>query len=174
MRVYTKLKKLDLAHNKITMKIELQQTLLDKYPEFFSTDRKIYIGEKSMNEEVQELLNQKEIVLPIQFGIETENGWFWLLDKLLNTIQHYCKDNNKPPINITQIKEKMGGLCFNYIGGDEIIDGMVWLAESLSYYICEYCGTNKNVGITQSWYSTICKDCHTKIENRKNLFWKEN
>ena len=156
------------------MKTELQKKLLKKYAEFFTTDRKIYVGEKPIMEEVTEMLNQKEIVLPIQFGIECESGWFELINELLDAIQHYCKDNNKPFINITQIKEKMGGLRIYYTGGDELIDGMVWFAEHMSYYICEYCGTNKDVGLTTGWYSTICKDCHSKIKNRKDLNWKEN
>ena len=50
------------------MKTELQRKLLDTYPQLFQTKQKIYIGEKPMKEEIQELLNQKEIVSPIQFG----------------------------------------------------------------------------------------------------------
>ena len=157
------------------MKTELQRKLLNKYPEFFShTDKKIYTGEKSMIEEVEELIKQKETVMPIQFGIECGNGWYWLLDNLMDTIKHYSKDNDVPLINITQIKEKYGGLDFNYHGGDRLIFGIVWLAESMSRKICEYCGTNKNVGMTQGWNSTICGECHAKIENRKNLEWIPN
>lgn len=43
-------------------------------------------------------------------------------------------------IRIDQIKEKFGGLRFYYSGGDDIIDGMTRMAESMSYYICEICG----------------------------------
>ena len=78
------------------------------------------------------------------------------------------------PINITQIKEKFGGLRFYYNGGDNEIDGMVRLAESLSYKICEYCGTTINVGMTQKWYSTICGKCREEESNRKNLEWIKN
>jgi hypothetical protein len=157
------------------MKAELQKQLLAKYPEFFAhTKKKIYIGEKPMWDEVEELAKQKEIVEPIQFGFECGDGWYWLLDKLMSTIQHYCKDNKKPAINVTQIKEKFGGLSFYYNGGDDLIWGMVWFAEALSYQICEYCGTTENVGKTQGWFSTICASCRVKTPNRKDLTWVPN
>lgn len=78
------------------------------------------------------------------------------------------------PINITQIKEKFGGLRFYYNGGDDYVYGATSLAESLSYRICEYCGTTIDVGLTQGWYSTICKTCREKEDNRKSLKWKQN
>jgi hypothetical protein len=144
------------------MKAELQKKLIEKYSEFFTTDRKIYVGEKPTMEEVSELLNQKEIVLPIQFGIECDNGWYFLLDNLMNCIQNYCKNNKVDPINITQIKEKYGALSFYYNGGDKLIDGMVWLAEDLSYKICERCGSTKNVKQTEGWIITLCEKCMKK------------
>jgi len=154
------------------MKSELQQKILNKYPEFFTKDYKIYTGEKPIAEEIQELLDQEKIIVPIQFGIETGNGWFWLLNNLLDTIQSYIKNNNKPNISITQIKEKFGGLNVYYTGGDELIDGMVWFAEHLSYSICEFCGTNVGVGRTSGWIYTICWDCLQKNERAKDLKWK--
>ncbi|MFA5153709.1 MAG: hypothetical protein WC554_14205 [Clostridia bacterium] len=203
------------------MKTELQKQLLTKYPEFFShTKKKIYVGEKSMKEEVGELLAQKEIVEPIQFGFEIGDGWYTLLDELMGNIKwhlenenrnlankfkykwmwtlqayirrkHYKKEKLKAlaewiyehaprqkfePIivSVTQIKEKFGELCFYYYGGDDTISGMVYLTQSLSNHICEYCGTTINVGKTRGWLSTICKNCHAKIENRKNLTWIPN
>ena len=49
----------------------------------------------------------------------------------------------------SQVKEKFGGLRFYYSGGDDVIDGMVQLAEALSYVTCEDCGglgTRNNTG----------------------------
>jgi hypothetical protein len=156
------------------MKTELQQKLLTKYPEFFQTKKRIYTGENSIHEDVQELLNQEEIVEPIQFGFEVGDGWYWLLNTLMGTIHSYCKDNGKPYPNITQIKEKFSGLRFYYNGGDDMIDGMVWLAESQSYYICETCGTTINVGRTSGWMTTICEDCYKKNERINSYKWMVN
>jgi hypothetical protein len=201
------------------MKSELQQKLLKKYPEFFQDELPIYTGEKPMAQEVGELLNQKEMVLPIQFGFECGDGWYMLLDELMGEIQQYIKYHNEDldrkfkypwmwdfqrwlrwncrkkgswkekladwiyqnapkegfphlSIRIDQIKEKFGGLRFYYSGGDKEISGMTRLAESLSYRICEYCGTTHNVGVTQGWICVICKDCHEKNERANHLHWE--
>jgi hypothetical protein len=71
----------------------------------------------------------------------------------------------------TQVKEKFGGLRFYYNGGDQLIDGMIRLAEHESYYICEECGSTEHVGITkEGWLFVRCKNCAEKL----NLIgWKE-
>lgn len=80
----------------------------------------------------------------------------------------------KIPFNVTQIKDKYGGLRFYYDGGDENIDAMVSLTESLSYRTCEFCGTTRNVEQTdKGWIYTVCKRCRRtrkqfKNENDKN------
>lgn len=85
---------------------------------------------------------------------------FWIVDKFPRGL------DPMPPINITQIKEKFGGLCFYYYGGDNYIYGLTSLAESLSYKICESCGTTKDVGQTQGWIYTVCKDCLKNSKDR--------
>ena len=197
------------------MTTELQQKLLDKYPEFFSTHLRIYIGKEPLEKEIHELLDQKEMVIPIQFGFECGDGWFMLLDELMSEIQNHIENENrnrknkllplfwklqywfrrykttrpigdwiydhaprkkfKPLIvSVTQIKEKMGGLRFYYTGGDDYIFGLTMFAESLSYRICEKCGTTLNVGQTNGWIYTCCWDCLNKNERAKNLSWKLN
>jgi len=76
-----------------------------------------------------------------------------------------------PPINITQIKEKFGGLCFYFNGGDDQIWGMVSLAESMSYRTCESCGTTEDVGQTQGWIYTCCRTCYENMDNPMKV-WK--
>ncbi len=102
------------------------------------------------------------------WGFDCGDGWYWLVDNLCNCIQQYI-DNNKhlsisqmvyDSVVATQVKEKFGGLRFYYTGGDETIDGMVWLAEHLSYNICEKCGSTQNVTQnTEGWVYTLCKTC---------------
>lgn len=64
-----------------------------------------------------------------------------------------------PPVQITQIKEKFGTLRFYYNGGDDIIGGMVWLAEHMSGSTCEICGSTKYVYQTKGWIKTTCEVC---------------
>jgi hypothetical protein len=203
------------------MKTELQKKLLEKYPQFFAylKNKKIYIGEKTEFEEVAKLLHQKEIVEPMQFGFECEDGWFMLLDELMGEIQNHIENENRNrknefnhkflkklsywlrfktsakqkrlralgewiyknapkgkyspiSVHINQIKEKFSTLRFYYSGGDDYIDGMVTLAESLSAKICEDCGTTINIGCTSGWLTTLCESCALKtgVYDR----WKKN
>jgi len=97
---------------------------------------------------------------------ECDNGWFWLIYNLCMTIQNYIKYNNIPQIEATQVKEKYGGLRFYYQGGDDLIDGMVWLAEDLSYKICEGCGSTVGVKQTKGWIVTLCPKCMKKYKKK--------
>ena len=129
------------------MKKELDELLVTKYPKIFR-DRHGSMLETAMC-----------------WGFDCNDGWFWLLDSLCSSIQSYI-DNN-PHLKITQVvttqvKEKFGGLRFYYIGGDETINGMVWLAEHQSYNICEQCGSTSEVGSTDGWIYTRCKSCAEK------------
>lgn len=55
-----------------------------------------------------------------------------------------------------QVKEKFGTLRFYYRGGDDYIDGLVSMAESMSAVTCEECGSpgTRNDG---GWISTLCQ-----------------
>jgi len=104
------------------MNQELQQKLFDKYPLLFA----------------QHDLDMKETCMC--WGIETGDGWFDLIDTLCKTIQSYITLNHKPQVEFVQVKEKFGTLRVYTAGGDDIIHGMIWFAESLSGTICEVCG----------------------------------
>lgn len=65
-----------------------------------------------------------------------------------------------PQVTVDQVKEKFGTLRFYYSGGDETVDGMVRMAETMSSLTCEVCGNKGKLG-GRGWYSTRCKD-HSK------------
>lgn len=130
------------------MNKDLQQKIYSAYPEMFeSRSRERQPGEP---------------LLPIDFGIECGDGWFWLVDNLCKCIYSYLKQNKLPMITVDQVKEKFGGLRFYYSGGDDLVFGMTWLAEHLSYGICEFCGTTENIGQTSGWITTMCEKCATE------------
>ena len=90
-----------------------------------------------------------------------------MIYKPLNNFERKLKRENIPApyVEIVQVKEKFGGLRFYINGGDDYIDGMIDLAETMSYKTCETCGSTKNVGrTTKGWISTICKDCLDKTK----------
>ena len=204
------------------MKAELENKLLSKYAQFFTDELPIYTGDsqEEITENVKSLLGQKEMVIPIQFGIECGSGWYMLLDELMASIENHIENVNRNAKNelkykwmwelqlklrrraravkskwkdladfiykhaprkkfvpmffrIDQIKEKYGGLRFYYSGGDIYIDGLTSLAESLSYKICEDCGSTKDIGYTKGWIATMCQDCYEKHPRKDTLRWEK-
>ena len=159
------------------MKAELQKKLVEKYPKFFQyldeNETPMIDPSEPIMDNVQKLYNQEKIVLPMQFGFECGDGWYWLIDQLMDTIYSYCRDNNKEVPHVIQIKEKFGGLRFYINGGNELIDGMIWLAEHMSYSICERCGTTNSVGQTEGWVYTICETCKENDSRAKDMNYRK-
>lgn len=145
------------------MRKELENKLFQKYPKIFvGKDRPI----------TQNLMG---------FGFECGDGWFWLIDNLCSQIQwkidHPSWVDGTPKkidqVIVVQVKEKFGGLCFYVEGTSSEIHEIIHFAESLSYSICEECGSTKNVGRTTGWIKTICEEC-SKTENFEDREWIKN
>lgn len=105
-----------------------------------------------------------------------ELAWNKKIFNLIYNLDDYFKHEEYesiPQVVATQVKEKFGGLCFYYNGGNRMIDGMVWLAESQSYHTCEECGTTINIGRTKGWIITLCEKC-AKIDINSHREWIKN
>jgi len=79
-----------------------------------------------------------------------------------------------PQVTLDQVKEKFGTLRFYYTGGDDVINGMVRMAEAMSGTTCEGCGNvaetiwpRGNNGGIGGWVRTICNPCNDKREERR-------
>lgn len=123
---------------------KLQNKLYKKYPKIFR----------------QKDLSMEKTAMC--WGISIGNGWYWLIDKLCSQLQWDIDKNHYPQIETVQVKEKFGGLRFYTNGGTNEQNGMISLAESLSFSICEDCGTTKDVSQTKGWIVTLCKKCYKK------------
>lgn len=146
------------------MREELDKLLCEKYPKMF----------------VNRNADMKETAMC--WGFEHGDGWFNIIDHLCHNIQSHIdwkngqrerllKDNpynqkipdEVPQVVVDQVKEKFGTLRFYYHGGDDAIDGMVRMAESMSAVMCETCGAPaKRRG--GGWIYTAC-DAHTHEED---------
>jgi len=136
------------------MNDELQNKLYEKYPQLFVNKDKTPMQS------------------PMCFGIETGEGWYEILSSLCWKIKQYedsiiwqTEWNQKTnpeyksdyfPVKFDQIKEKYGGLRVYFSGGDQYIEGLVSMAEAMSYKICDVCG-NKGEANKQGWISTRCE-----------------
>lgn len=90
---------------------------------------------------------------------EHGEGWAWLIDVLCTQLQHDIDHNNQPQVEATQVKEKFGSLCFYTCGCSDTQDAQISLIESMSYHICEECGSTKEIGHTAPWIKTLCRAC---------------
>ncbi len=82
----------------------------------------------------------------------------------LKTVPKAC-----PQVIADQVKEKFGTLRFYYHGGDDKVDGMVRMAESMSAVTCETCGApGQSRG--GGWIQTLC-DAHA--DGREVLNYKD-
>lgn len=115
-------------------------------------------------------------------GIEIGPGWWPIIESLCVQIQGRIdlrdrqlesKTGEKiPQVVVQQIKEKFGGLRFYYNGGDDYIDGLTQMAESISYKICETCG-KPGQPRNNRWIKTLCDEHHVEREEYyKNMLSK--
>lgn len=133
------------------------KTLYDKYPNLFENRHKT---------PMQSCMS---------FGIECGLGWYQILSNLCWMIkqhednkawrQKYLEENEPErlkeepeyfPVKFDQVKEKYGGLRIYFSGGDDYVEGLVSMAEAISYYVCEVCG-NKGEANKGGWISVRCE-----------------
>ena len=142
------------------MKQELDSLLCEKYPKMMVNRNK----------------NMQETCMC--WGFECGDGWFNILDQLMGNIQHHIDWKNRKEevvaqVTLDQVKEKFGTLRFYYSGGDDAIDGMVRMAESMSGVTCEECSAPAQTH-GPGWIRTICEPCETKRETERAEYAKSN
>lgn len=119
--------------------------------------------------------NKTPMQSPMSFGIECGLGWYEILSNVCWMIKQH--ENNKRwrkeylekndperlsqepeyfPVKFDQVKEKYGGLRLYFSGGDDYVEGLVSMAESISYKTCEICG-NKGEPNKGGWISVRCE-----------------
>jgi hypothetical protein len=134
------------------MSPELESKLCKKYP-------KIFVNvDKDMTQSC------------MYWGLSVGDGWYDLIDTLCWNIQSYIDNNSSetrviPQVVADQVKEKFGTLRFYTSGGDRLIDGMIWFAESMSGRICEQCG-RPGKSNQSGWIITLCDEHQNERENR--------
>ena len=132
------------------MRQELDQLLCERYPKIFANRH------RPMTETC------------MCWGFEHGDGWFNIIDQLCGAIQNHIDWQDKQGQQVAQVvadqvKEKFGTLRFYYSGGDDIIDGMVRMAEAMTAVTCEVCGASGKQR-SGGWIRTLC-DEHAKKDS---------
>jgi len=95
-------------------------------------------------------------------------GWSKLITDLCYKIDKHKKrlpeQSPEEQVVVAQIKEKFGGLRFYVYGGDDYIQGMIDLAECISYSICEDC-SQPGKPRREGWVRTLCDACFEEEDN---------
>jgi hypothetical protein len=118
-----------------------------------------------MREELeQKIYNDCKLLFPADkederiYGFECSDGWFDLISTLCESINRELEYDKELKVSVVQVKEKFGGLRFYTHGGNPKVDGMITLAETLSYRICETCGNKGEIRQDRAWWRTLCDE----------------
>jgi len=123
------------------MKAELEEALYTKYPKLFR----------------QKDLSMQQTCMC--WGCSCGDGWYQILENLCSDIQKHLQANPEVTMEFSQIKEKYGGLRIYIDGGDDHIDGLIDMAEAISYKTCEECGSEQGSIRNRGWMKTLCDNC---------------
>lgn len=90
---------------------------------------------------------------------EYYKGWRDIEDRREEVLVTEPRDIRQPCTQVVaaQVKEKFGTLRFYYDGGDDTIDGMARMAESMSGVTCEECG-KPGTRTGGGWIKTACTE----------------
>lgn len=124
------------------MKEELQKKLVDSFPLLYK----------------QTGLSRSPFYL---FGFETDDGWFdllWNLSDKLEDILKVIPEEDREDIVVFQVKEKFGGLRFYMSCETTKMSQIISMFESLSFEVCEICGSPGKAQNNNGWISTRCEE----------------
>lgn len=103
----------------------------------------------------------------MEYGLQCNNGWFPLLERLLTKIESHLAEkyaagfrDTDYPFKIDQIKEKFGTLRFYVGGADDTIFQWIDSAEEESGRTCEITGASGALCCKRGafWLRTLCPE----------------
>ena len=87
-------------------------------------------------------------------SFSTGDGWNQLIKDLIESLVAMGWDRK-----ITQVKEKFGGLRFYTSSVTSEMREVIFLAEQMSFTICERCGEPGKLRCAHAWELTLCDKC---------------
>jgi len=82
-------------------------------------------------------MNPKLLSIPWECG----KGWWPLIEKVAAAIDSFNAAHPDSPVEVTQIKQKFGGLRIYHYNAPEDIRQLIDEAIEASWHTCERCGT---------------------------------
>jgi hypothetical protein len=84
---------------------------------------------------------------------DVQVGWYPLIKNLIDELITLGWDKQ-----VTQVKEKFGGLRFYINGGSDEMYNKITEAEKLSHETCELCGKKGELRTKIRWFTTLCDE----------------
>ena len=98
---------------------------------------------------------------------ECGEGWWPMIGKVASAIDSFNAAHPDNPIEVSQIKQKSGGLRIYHYNAPEDIRQLIDEAIEASWQTCERCGSM--VGVTtdhKGFRFTLCPDCRSENNPR--------
>ena len=98
---------------------------------------------------------------------ECGKGWWPMIETVASAIDSFNATNPGKPIEVSQIKQKFGGLRIYHYNAPEDIRQLIDEAVAASWHTCERCGSTAGVTTNLGGYKfTLCPDCRKEIKLR--------
>lgn len=111
-------------------------------------------------------MNRKVSDMPWECG----KGWWPLIDKVAAAIDSFNAAHPESSIEVSQIKQKFGGLRIYHHNAPEDIRKLIDEAIEVSWHTCERCGATEGIITNLEGYRlTLCPDCRKEIKPRVTL-----
>ena len=105
-----------------------------------------------------------------QIPWECGKGWWPLIEKVAAAIDSYNDAHPDSPVEVTQIKQKFGGLRIYHYNAPEDIRQLINEAIEASWHTCERCGSREGVTTNPEGYRiTLCTQCRAALPQRKRM-----
>ena len=107
---------------------------------------------------------------------ECGKGWWPMIERVASAIDSFNATHPETPVEVSQIKQKFGGLRIYHYNAPEDLRQLIDEAVAASWHTCEKCGstagvTTNLVGVMQ----TLCPECKILVKPRtiRNIMNKE-
>ncbi len=98
---------------------------------------------------------------------ECGKGWLPLIEKVVAEIDLYNTGHPQSPIEVSQIKQKSGGLRICHYNAPVEIMQLIDEAVAAAWHTCERCGSTTGVTTNTDGYRlTLCPECRKEIKPR--------
>ena len=101
---------------------------------------------------------------------ECGKGWWPMIEKVASAIDSFNAAHLDSPAEVSQIKQKFGGLRIYHHNAPEDIRQLIDKAIEASWHTCEKCGSTTGVTTNLEGYRlTLCPDCRKEIKPRTTI-----